>query len=295
MLTLELKNLQTTEKQNWLQHAIAPRPIAFASTIDKSGNVNLSPFSFFNMVSSQPPVVIFSPARRVRDNSTKHTLQNIGEVPEVVINICDYEMVQQVSLASCEFPKQIDEFVKTGFTKQAALYIKPPMVKEAKVKLECKVLEIKPLGNTGGAGNLVIAEILCMHIDESILNEDHSMIDQRKLHQVARLGGNWYCVVNEANLFQVPKPNVQLGIGVDALPESIRNSTILTGNNLGMLANVNELPVIDASFEDDKLKNIFQYYSLAPEEMEKELHTYAKELLEQQKLQQAWQVLLSLE
>jgi flavin reductase (DIM6/NTAB) family NADH-FMN oxidoreductase RutF len=247
------------------------------------------------MVSSQPPVVIFSPARRVRDNSTKHTLQNIGEVPEVVINICDYEMVQQVSLASCEFPKQIDEFVKTGFTKQAALHIKPPMVKEAKVKLECKVLEIKPLGNTGGAGNLVIAEILSMHIDESILNEDHSMIDQRKLHQVARLGGNWYCVVNEANLFQVPKPNVQLGIGVDALPESIRNSTILTGNNLGMLANVNELPVIDASFEDDKLKNIFQYYSLTPDEMEKELHTYAKELLEQQKVQQAWQVLLSLE
>jgi len=293
MLTLELKNLKTAEKQNWLQHAIAPRPIAFASSIDKTGNVNLSPFSFFNMFSSQPPVVIFSPARRVRDNTTKHTLQNIEEVPEVVINICDYEMVQQVSLASCEFPKGADEFVKAGFTKQTALHVRPPMVKEAKVKLECKVLEIKPLGKEGGAGNLIIAEVICMHVEESILNEDHSMIDQRKLQQVARLGGNWYSVVNEHNLFQVAKPNVQSGIGVDALPESIRGSIILTGNNLGMLANVNEMPVIDAAFEDDKLRNIFQYYSLTPEEMERELHIYAKELLDAGKVQEAWQVLLS--
>jgi flavin reductase (DIM6/NTAB) family NADH-FMN oxidoreductase RutF len=293
MLTLELKDLTTVEKQNWLQHAIAPRPIAFASSINKEGNVNLSPFSFFNMFSSQPPIVIFSPSRRVRNNTTKHTLQNIEEVPEVVINICDYEMVQQLSLASCEFPKSTDEFIKTGFTKQPALHVKPPMVKEAKVKLECRVLEIKPLGNEGGAGNLVIAEVICMHIDESILNHDHSMIDQRKLHHVARLGGNWYCKVNENNLFQVPKPNVQLGIGVDALPESIRASSILTGNNLGMLANVNELPVIDPSFEDERVKNIFQYYSLAPDEMEKELHIYAKELLDAGKVKEAWQVLLS--
>lgn len=293
MLTLQLKDLKTVEKQNWLQHAIAPRPIAFASTIDKAGNVNLSPFSFFNMFSSNPPIIIFSPARRVRDNTTKHTLQNIEEVPEVVINICDYAMVQQLSLASCEFPKGVDEFIKSGFTKQAALHIMPPMVKEAKVKLECRVLEIKALGNEGGAGNLVIAEVICMHVDESVLNEDASMIDQRKLHQVARLGGNWYSVVNEQNLFQVPKPNTQLGIGVDALPESIRNSFILTGNNLGMLANVSELPFIDAAFEDNKLKNIFQYYSLAPDEMEKELHLYAKELLDQGKVQEAWQVLLS--
>jgi len=293
MLTLELKDLTTVEKQNWLQHAIAPRPIAFASTIDKEGNLNLSPFSFFNMFSSQPPVVIFSPSRRVRNNTTKHTLQNIEEVPEVVINICDYEMVQQLSLASCEFPKEVNEFIKAGFTKQTALHIKPPMVKEAKVKLECKVLEIKPLGNEGGAGNLVIAEVICMHIDESILNDDHSMIDQRKFNHVARLGGNWYCTVNESNLFQVPKPNVQLGIGVDALPESIRASSILTGNNLGMLANVNELPIIQPSFEDERLKNIFQYYSLTPDEMEKELHIYAKELLDAGKVKEAWQVLLS--
>lgn len=293
MLTLELKNLKTVEKQNWLQHAIAPRPIAFASTVDKENNVNLSPFSFFNMFSSNPPIVIFSPSRRVRDNTTKHTLQNIQEVPEVVINICDYEMVQQLSLASCEFPKSVDEFIKAGFTKQPALHVKPPMVKEAKVRLECKVQEVKSLGNEGGAGNLVIAEVICMHVEESILNDDHSMIDQKKLHHVARLGGNWYCVVDENNLFQVPKPNVELGIGVDALPESVRTSSILTGNNLGMLANVNELPVIEPSFEDERLKNIFQYYSLTPDEMEKELHIYAKELLDAGKVKEAWQVLLS--
>ncbi|CAN5139023.1 flavin reductase family protein [soil metagenome] len=293
MLTLEMQDLKTAEKQNWLLHAIAPRPIAFASTIDKAGNVNLSPFSFFNMFSSQPPVIIFSPSRRVRDNTTKHTLQNIEEVPEVVINICDYNMVQQLSLTSCEFPKHTDEFLKAGFTKQPAHHIKPPMVKEAKVKLECKVFEIKPLGNEAGAGNLVIAEIICIHIDESILNEDGSMIDQRKLHHVARLGGNWYSVVNEKNLFQVPKPQKQLGIGVGALPQSIRNSSILTGNNLGMLANVHELPAIDAAFEDDRMKNIFQYYSLTPDEMEKELHHYAKELLDAGNVTAAWQVLLS--
>ena len=292
MLTLELKDLKTAEKQNWLQHVIAPRPIAFASTISKEGNVNLSPFSFFNMFSTDPPVIIFSPSRRVRDNTTKHTLQNVLEIPEVVINICDYNMVQQLSLTSCDYPKEVDEFIKAGFTKQTALHIKPPMVKEAKVKLECKVLEIKSLGNTAGAGNLVIAEVLCIHIDETILNNEGTMIDQRKLQHVARLGGNWYSVVNEQSLFQVLKPNTQLGIGVDALPESIRNSSILTGNNLGMLANVNEMPVIDACFEDDKLKNIFQYYSLNPDEMEKELHRYAKELLDAGKVNEAWQVLL---
>ena len=293
MISLELKDLRPGEKQNWLQHAIAPRPIAFASTINTAGNVNLSPFSFFNMFSANPPVVIFSPARRVRDNTTKHTLQNILEVPEVVINICDYDMVQQVSLASCEFPKEMDEFIKSGFTKQAALHIKPPMVKEAKVKMECKVLEVKSLGETGGAGQLVIAEVICMHVDESILTEDRKMIDQTKMHHVARMGGDWYTVINESSLFKVPKPNLKLGIGVDALPVSIKGSAILTGNHLGMLANVEELPVIDATFEDDKLKNIVIYYSLNPDDMEKELHVYAKELLDAGKVYEAWQVLLS--
>lgn len=292
-MIIDLQQLSPMQKQHWLQHAVAPRPICFASTIDKDGNVNLSPFSFFNLFSSNPPVVVFSPARRVRDNTTKHTLQNVLEVPEVIINIVDYDMVQQVSLSSCEFPKDVNEFVKAGFTQQAATVVKPPMVKESKVKMECKVLEVKPLGSEGGAGNLVICEVLRMHIDESILNDEKTMIDQRKLHHVARLGGDWYCKVSENNLFHVEKPNTQLGIGIDALPQSVRNSSILTGNNLGQLGNVHEYPVVDNTFEDDQLKQIIQYFSLNTEEMEKELHKYAKKLLDEGKVQQAWQVLLA--
>lgn len=281
------------QKQQWLQHAVAPRPVCFASTIDKAGNVNLSPFSFFNLFSSNPPIVVFSPARRVRDNTTKHTLQNVLEVPEVVINIVDYEMVQQVSLSSCEFPKEVNEFVKAGFTQEAATLIQPPMVKESKVKMECKVVEVKPLGNEGGAGNLVICEVLRMHVDESILNTEGTMIDQRKLHHIARLGGDWYCKVDEQSLFHVAKPNTQLGIGIDALPETIRNSNILTGNNLGQLANVHDYPTVDATFEDERLKTIIQYFSINPDEMDKELHRYAKELLDAGKVNEAWQVLLA--
>ena len=291
-MLINLKDINPADAQNYLQHAIAPRPICFASTIDKEGNVNLSPFSFFNLFSSNPPVVIFSPARRVRDNTTKHTLQNVLEVPEVVINIVDYDMVQQTSLASCEFPKGTNEFIKAGFTAEKATLVKPPMVKESKVKLECKVLEVKPLGTEGGAGNLVICEILCMHIDESILDADNK-IDQTKLHHVARLGGDWYAKIDETNLFKVPKPNTQLGIGVDALPESIRNSKILTGNDLGQLANVNEMPFVDPAFNDDKLKNIIQYFSINPDEMDTELQRYAKELLDAGKVNEAWQVLLA--
>ncbi len=289
---LNLKDLKPAEAQNYLQHAIAPRPIAFASTIDKEGNVNLSPFSFFNLFSSNPPIVIFSPARRVRDNTTKHSLQNVEEVPEVVINIVDYDMVQQTSLASCEFPKGSNEFVKAGFTAEKATLVTPPMVKESKVKLECKVLEIKALGAEGGAGNLVICEVLCMHIDDNILDADKK-IDQTKLNLVARLGGDWYCKVDEDSLFKVAKPNTQLGIGVDALPQDIRNSKILTGNHLGQLANVHEMPVIEPSFADDKLKNIIQYYSINPTDMDKELHTYAAKLLDDGNVHDAWQVLLA--
>lgn len=291
-MTFDLKELKPTEKQYYLQHVIAPRPICFASTIDKQGHVNLSPFSFFNLFSTNPPVVIFSPSRRIRDNTTKHTLQNILEVPEVVINIVTYDMVQQTSLASCEFPKGVNEFIKAGFTAIPATLVKPPMVKESKVKLECKVLEVKPLGTEGGAGNLVICEAMRMHIDDSLLDENKKL-DQKKINHVARLGGDWYCQVNEHNLFQVEKPNTQLGIGIDALPENIKNSNILSGNNLGQLANVKELPVIDPAFEDDHLKQIIQYYNLNPEEMEKELHLYAKKLLDEGKVKQAWQVLLA--
>ncbi len=201
-------------------------------------------------------------------------------------------MVQQVSLASCEFPKGVNEFTKAGFTEMPATVVKPPMVKESLVNMECNVIEVKPLGTEGGAGNLVICEVLRMHIDDSLLDENKK-IDQRKINHVARLGGDWYCVVNEQNLFQVEKPNTQLGIGVDALPENLRNSRLLTGNELGQLGNVHTLPDIDPAFEDDHLKQIILYYSLNPEEMEKELHTYAKKLLAAGKVQEAWQILLA--
>lgn len=291
--TIILKESKPMEVQNYLQHVIAPRPICFASTTDKEGNVNLSPFSFFNLFSSNPPIVVFSPARRVRDNTTKHTLQNVLEVPEVNISIVTYNMVQQTSLASCEFEKGTDEFIKAGFTKKQSQLIQPSGVAESPVNLECKVIEVKPLGTEGGAGNLVICEVLVMHIDEAVLNAEGKP-DQRKLDLVARLGGNWYSRANAANIFEVEKPNTQLGIGVDALPKDIRNSTILTGNNLGQLGNVHDLPVVDAAFNDDTLKNIIQYFSVNPDEMEKELHHYAKQLLDAGKVHDAWQVLLAL-
>jgi flavin reductase (DIM6/NTAB) family NADH-FMN oxidoreductase RutF len=292
MLTLNLSELKPVDVQNYLQHAIAPRPICFASTIDTDGHVNLSPYSFFNLFSSNPPIVVFSPARRVRDNSTKHTLQNVLDIPEVVINIVDYDMVQQMSLSSCDYDKYTNEFQKAGFTEEKATLVRPPMVKESKIKLECKVNQVIPLGTEGGAGNLVIAEILLMHIDDSILNAEHK-IDQTKLDLVARLGANWYARVNANNLFEVPKPNLNLGIGFDALPASLKNSAILNGNDLGMLANVSEMPFVDPTFHDDTLKNIIQYFSINPDDMEKELHQYAKKLLQKNQVDAAWQVLLA--
>jgi flavin reductase (DIM6/NTAB) family NADH-FMN oxidoreductase RutF len=291
-MRIDLSEISPQETQQRLQHAIAPRPICFASTMDAEGNVNLSPFSFFNLFSTQPPIVIFSPSRRLRDNTTKHTLQNILQVPECVVNIVDYDMVQQASLSSCEFPKGIDEFIKAGFTKEQASIVKPPMVKEAKIKLECRINEVKSLGEEGGAGQLVIAEVLCIHVDETILGTD-GKIDQRKMHHVARLGGDWYCKVDETNLFKVPKPNTELGIGIDALPAGIRNSRSLTGNHLGMLANTTAIPAVDPAFADEQLQQIIQYFSINPDEMEKELHKHAAILLDAGKIAEAWQVLLA--
>jgi flavin reductase (DIM6/NTAB) family NADH-FMN oxidoreductase RutF len=292
-MTFNLSELTTVEKQYYLQHVVAPRPVCFASTIDKEGNVNLSPFSFFNMFSSNPPVVIFSPSRRVRDNTTKHTLENVLEVPEVTINIVTYDMVQQTSLASCEYPKGMDEFIKAGFTKEPATMITPPMVKESKVKLECKVLEIKFLGNQGGAGNLVICEVLCLHIDDNLLSVDNK-IDQTKLELIARLGGDWYCRISKENVFAVAKPNVQLGIGIDALPGSIRNSRILSGNDLGKLANVEEIPSIDSSFSNDITANLLKSMGSEKNDVTNKVHAYAAKLLEINKVNEAWQVLLDL-
>jgi flavin reductase (DIM6/NTAB) family NADH-FMN oxidoreductase RutF len=293
-MIIDLGTISPAERQGYLQASVAPRPICFASTIDGAGQVNLSPFSFFNLFSTTPPVLIFSPSRRVRDNTTKHTWHNVLEVPEVVINIVDFPMVQQVSLASCDYPKEVSEFTKAGFTEEPATLVRPPMVKESKVRIECRVLDTRSLGDQPGSGNLVICEALRMHIDDSILDPATGRIDQRRFPLVARLGEDWYCSVEPANLFRVEKPNIHLGIGIDALPPAIRQSRILTGNDLGLLANVHSMPVIDAAFEDERLRQIFQYYAVNPDEMETELHSYARQLLAQGKVGEAWQVLLAL-
>ena len=241
MLTLDTDQLSTQEIQQYLQYAIAPRPICFASTIDLEGNVNLSPFSFFNLFSMNPPICIFSPSRRVRDNTTKHTLENIKEVPECVINIVNYNMVQQVSLSSCDYPKGINEFTKAGFTELASELVRPPRVAESPIQLECIVQEIITLGENAGAGNLVLALIKKIHIKEEVL-DGNKHIDQTKLDLVARLGGDWYARITEANLFKVEKPNTKLGIGFDQLPVAIIASNLLTNNEKAQLANFDILP-----------------------------------------------------
>ncbi|TRZ75302.1 MAG: flavin reductase family protein [Chitinophagaceae bacterium] len=241
MLTLDTDQLSTQEIQQYLQYAIAPRPICFASTIDLEGNVNLSPFSFFNLFSMNPPVCIFSPSRRVRDNTTKHTLENIRKVPECVINIVNYEMVHQISLASCDYPKGTNEFIKAGFTPLASELVKPPRVAEAPIQLECIVQEVISLGENAGAGNLVLALIKKIHIKEEVLDANKN-IDQTKLDLVARLGGDWYARITEENLFKVEKPNTKLGIGFDQLPVGIIVSELLSNNEKGQLANYNILP-----------------------------------------------------
>jgi flavin reductase (DIM6/NTAB) family NADH-FMN oxidoreductase RutF len=295
MLTLKLSDLSVLDLQNYLQYAIAPRPICFASTIDKAGNINLSPFSFFNLFGTNPPVCVFSPSRRVRDNTTKHTLENLHEVPECVINIVNYDMVQQASLASVEYPKGINEFIKSGFTMLPSELVKPPRVAESPVQLECVVNEIKSLGNTPGAGNLVIAEIKLMHINESVLDAN-DRIDQEKMDHVARLGGDWYCRVTPDNLFKVAKPVKTVGIGVDAIPFAIRNSKVLTGNNLGQLGNVETLPsddTIEAFALQPGVKEILDATIGDSQTREMQLHLKAKQLLDAGKVEDAWKVLLA--
>lgn len=294
MKTFYPKDLSTVEVQNLLQGAVTPRPIAFASTVDKDGNVNLSPFSFFNMFSANPPILIFSPSRKVRDNSTKHTLQNVLEVPEVVIHIVGFDRVEQMSLASTEYPKGVNEFEKAGLTPVKSELISPPRVKEAAVALECKVNEVKSLGTAGGAGNLVICEVLAIHINESVLDEKGT-IDPHKLSPVARLGGSWYSRITPDSLFQIPKPLTNLGIGVDQIPEEIRNSPILTGNNLGRLGNVMELPT-DEEVEDfsnsEEIREMRIRFKNDAESWLDHLHLSAKEQLEKGNVEAAWKFLL---
>ena len=292
MKNININQLTAMRRQQWLQHAIAPRPIGLVSTIDAEGRPNLSPFSFFNIFSSTPPILIFSPARRVRDNTTKHTLDNVLSVPEVVIHVVDEAIVHRASLSSCEYPTGVDEFTMAGLTPIPSEHVRPPRVAESKVQLECRVLEVKALGQEGGAGNLVICEVLTMHVDESILDEAGDMIDPHKLKLVARLGADWYCRVNEASLFEVEKPNQQLGIGFPGLPTDIRHSRILCGEQLARLANVTVIPDAIASYDDPHVRQIVQYFSNNPEEMEVELHKHAARLIDQGRIMDAWQVLL---
>jgi len=280
MKTIHPEQVSTRELHSYMLGAIGPRPIAFASTIDKEGNVNLSPFSFFNCFSSNPPILVFSPARSGRDGTLKNTLENMREVPEVVINIVQYDIVEQMSLASTAYPKGVNEFIKAGFTELASETVTPPRVKESHVHFECKVNDIVVLGEGGGAGHLVICQVQKMHINEAVLDENGN-IDPVKIDLVGRMGGDWYCRAQGNALFEVEKPIAKLGIGVDALPEPIRNSTVLTGNHLGKLANVEKVPTKE------------ELGTIGSEKTEEgKAHQKAAELLDAGKLMEAWKVLL---
>jgi flavin reductase (DIM6/NTAB) family NADH-FMN oxidoreductase RutF len=290
MLSLNPEDISTGQLHGYLLGAVSPRPICFASTVDSEGNVNLAPYSFFNVFSAKPPIMIFSPARRVRDNTTKHTLENILETKEVVINIVSYAMVQQMSLASAEYAKNVNEFTKAGFTEVASEKIKAPRVAEAPIQFECKVNEVIALGSEGGAGNLIIAEVVKLHINESILDSERK-IDPLKIDTVARMGGNWYSRAKEG-LFEVPKPLATLGIGVDALPIEVRNSKVLTGNNLGLLANVEQFPSEEYvnGFISSASETI--QYVVASGSVE-ERHLAAQQLISDNNMEGAWSVLLA--
>ncbi|MFN6380344.1 MAG: flavin reductase family protein [Flavobacteriales bacterium] len=293
MLTIDPKELTVPALHAYLLGAVAPRPIAFASTLDEEGNPNLSPFSFFNVFSSNPPILIFSPARRGRDNTTKHTFENAKVVRECVINIVNYDIVQQMSLSSVEYPKGVNEFIKAGLTPLASDVVKPFRVKESPVQIECKINDVIELGTKGGAGNLVICEVVRMHIDEKILDEKGN-IDPFKIDQVARLGGDWYARVRPG-LFEVAKPNVKIGIGVDQIPSDIRFSKILTGNHLGQLGNVEILPDETSvnEYKLTELADLFIEFENDQASLEIELHKRAATLLDAGDVQQAWLTLLT--
>ena len=284
MLTIHPKEIPTAKLHGYLLSAVAPRPIALASTIDKNGNANLSPFSFFNVFSANPPILIFSPARRVRNNTTKHTLENVHQVKEVVINVVNYNIVHQMSLSSTEYAQGVNEFKKAGFTMLKSDEVKPFRVAESPVQFECKVKEIVALGNEGGAGNLVICEVVKLHIDEAVL-DDNQVINQKKLDLVARAGGSYYTRAKNG-FFEIPKPLSTLGIGVDHIPFEIKNSTILTGNDLGMLGNIEKIPNLD---------DVNKFASENPEFITKDSvkkHKFAKSFLEKGEVLSAWKVLL---
>lgn len=294
MKTINPKDIETPKLHRYLLGAIGPRPIAFASTMDKDGVANLAPFSFFNAFSANPPILVFSPARSGRTNTTKDTYNNVKILPEVVINVVNFELVHQMSLASSPYPSSVDEFVKSGLTPVASECIQPHRIKESPVQFECKVNEVIELGDQGGAGNLIICEVLRIHIDEAILDE-HQMIDQYKIDLVSRMGGNWYCRADENSMFEIPKPITTCGIGYDELPEDIKNSDVLTANNLGQLAGIESIPN-ETDVNEYKLIELSELFLSLEEDatqLEIEIHKRAKLLLEKNHLEEAWLTLLS--
>jgi flavin reductase (DIM6/NTAB) family NADH-FMN oxidoreductase RutF len=296
MLKVIPSQLKVSEIHQYMLDSIAPRPIAFVSTIDKEGHVNLSPFSFFNAFGANPPILIFSPALRGRDGATKNTLDNIKEIKECVVNIVDYKMVQQMSLASTEYPKGVNEFLKAGLTEEKSELVKPPRVKEAPVQMECIVRDVISTGEKGGAGQLVICEIVMMHINEEVLGED-GRIDPIKIDQVARMGGNWYSRAAKG-LFSIPKPLTTLGIGVDQLPSSIKNSTVLTGNDLGILGNSERIPSQEEISEFKNREDVKSFLSALEGDVENlttAVHIAAHKLLSENKINDAWLLLLCVE
>lgn len=287
--------ISTAELQHYLQSSICPRPIALASTISASGHINLSPYSFFNVFGINPPILIFSASRKVRDNTIKHTLENIYETKEVVINIVNYDMVEQTSLASCDYDKGINEFIKSGLTPIPSLKIKPPRVKESPVSYECQVIQIIETGQSGGAGNLIICEVIAAHFKNDILNENGT-INTKKIDTVARMGDNWYCRAHGESLFEVPKPNSKKGIGIDQIPDYIRNSCILTGNDLGRLGNIEKIPSVEEADEFKKNNLKFQKiktdFETSPDILLKHIHILAQGYLINNEIEEAWKILL---
>ena len=289
MASLDPKSLSTSKLHGYLLSAVAPRPIAFASTLDADGNPNLSPFSFFNVFSANPPILIFSPARRVRDNTTKHTLENAELTKEVVINVVNYDMVHQMSLSSTEYPEGVNEFEKAGLTMLKSDVIKPFRVAEAPVQFECKVNDIIKLGTEGGAGNLIICEVVKLHIDDAVLDENEA-IDQKKLDLVARAGGSYYSRAKDG-FFEIPKPIATLGIGVDSFPDHVKNSMILTGNDLGMLGNIETLP--PKNNVNAFVKEVGERYPNIKSATHREKHKLAHDYLSFGDVENAWKILLS--
>ena len=289
MISIEPKDISAVKLQGYLQSAVGPRPIAFASTVDINGNPNLSPFSFFNVFSSNPPILIFSPARRVRDNTIKHTLINAEDTRQVVINVVNFDMVQQMSLSSTEYAEGVNEFLKAGFTALPSDIVKPYRVAEAPVQFECKVNEIISLGSEGGAGNLVICEVVKIHINEAILDEN-GIIDPVKIDLVSRMGGNWYSRANQG-LFEVAKPVSTLGIGVDQIPVFIKESPVFDGNDLGKLGNIEALPTTEEI--DIFVKQNFAVKGVLSADDILKQHQKAKEYLDKNEVASAWKVLLA--